>query len=444
MPKRIQLSNGMVIYLLEDHELPFIRLGMGFHGGRVSEPPEKAGLVSIFGEVWRTGGTKTKTGDELDDYLEARAASVETNGWQDATSINLDCLKDNFDDVFKVMLDVLRDPEFRDDKLALAKTEANSNVSRRNDSPFGIAYTQSKILLYGADSPYARINEYATIASITRQDLIEWYKRYVVPNNTMMTVTGDFDSKDMESRLRAAFESWPRGLQFTQPKMTFQEPKPGIYFVEKSNVTASTIRMLELGTTRRDPDYYALEVFNQFFGGSLSSRLFSDVRSKKGLAYDVGGGVGIEYDHPGMTSLSMETKSNTTAASIDALLAEVDALGTNPVTPEELQRAKDAILNSYVFRFDSPDKTLRVRSDNEFFGYPPDFVDKYRAGIEAVTLADVARVAQKHIHKDRLAILVVGKAADFDRPLSAFGYVTTLDVSIPPPSSAPGSSPGNQ
>ena len=134
-----------------------------------------------------------------------------------------------------------------------------------------------------------------------------------------------------------------------------------------------------------------------------------------------------------MVRLFLGTKSNTTAAAIDAFNEELDALKTNPCLPEELAKAKAALLNSFVFRIDSREKVLQERLTYEFFGYPPDFVEKYRAGVEKVTQQDVARVAQKYVHKERLAILVVGKSADFDRPLSSFGPVAAVDISIPPP-----------
>jgi zinc protease len=141
--------------------------------------------------------------------------------------------------------------------------------------------------------------------------------------------------------------------------------------------------------------------------------------------------VETEYDHPGILRLVMGTKSVTTAAAIDAFNVELDALKTDPATPTELTRAKEAILNSYVFRFDSKDKVLRERMAYEYYGYPADFLERYRTGIEKVTREDVARVADKYVHKDRLAILVVGKAADFDKPLSGFGPVTNIDITIP-------------
>jgi zinc protease len=436
VPKRIQFSNGMVIFLQEDHELPLIHGTAQIRGGSRDEPADKVGLVNLYGQVWRTGGTKSKTGDQLDDYLEARAAKVETSGGLDSTTLSWDCLNENFDDVFKVFVDVLREPEFREDKLPLAKNQVNTSISRRNDDPFEIAFREAAKLVYGADSPYARVPEYATVAAVRRGDLVTWHQQYVHPNSILLGVVGDFDSPAMEAKLRQAFDSWPKGPAAPKNKASFKEPKPGVYFIAKDDVTASTVQMVDLGTMRDNPDYYAIEVFNEFFGGGFSSRLFSNIRSKKGLAYAVGGGVGTEYDHPGVLRLFMGTKSGTTAAAIDAFNAEVDALKTNPATPEELTKAKEAILNSFVFRFDSKEKVLRERMTYEFYGYPADFLERYRTGIEKVNIEDVSRVAQKYVHNDQLATLVVGKAADFDKPLSTFGPVTSIDITIPPPPGA--------
>jgi zinc protease len=432
-PRRLEFANGLIVFLQEDHELPLVRGTAEIRGGSRNEPADKVGLVEIYGQAWRTGGTKNRTGDQLDDYLEAHAAKVETSGGANSTTVSWDCLKDNFDDVFKVFVEVLREPEFRADKLDLAKRQVNTAISRRNDQPFQIAFREAAKLVYGADSPYAREPEYATVAAVTRDDLLSWHRQYVHPNNIILGVVGDFDSSAMEAKLHEAFDSWQRGPEAPKIHASFHGPKPGIYFVAKDDVTASTVQMVGLGTTRDNPDYYAIEVFNQFFGGSFSSRLFSNIRSKKGLAYAVGGGIGTDYDHPGPLRMFLGTKSHTTAAAIDAFNAELDALKTNPATPEELSKAKDAILNSFVFRFDSRDKVLRERMTYEFYGYPADFLERYREGIAKVTIQDVSRVAEKYIHKDQLATLVVGKAADFDKPLSAYGPVTTLDITIPPP-----------
>jgi zinc protease len=435
-PKRIELPNGMVIFLQEDHELPLIDGSARIRGGSRNEPASKVGLVDILSEVWRTGGTKAQTGDQLDDFLEVRAAKVETGGGPDSTSISLDCLKGDFDDVFKVFADLLQNPEFRADKLDLAQKQAEDGISRRNDEVGGIAARESTKLAYGAENPYARIPEYATVGAVTREDLIDWHHTHVHPNNIILSVSGDFDAAAMEAKLRAAFESWPKGPTLPKDEIQYQPAKPGYYLIPKDDVNQSTIRMVALGTTRSNPDYYAIAVFNQAFGGGFSSRLFNDIRTKRGLAYNVGGGIGANFGHPGIQQFVMGTKSQSTIESIQALDEDIDNLAKQPITDEEIKNAKDAILNAFIFRLDSPDKVLAERVTYEFYGYPADWLDKYQAEIQKVTAADVNRVAAKYVHRDQLAVLVVGNTKAFDKPLSSLGPVKEIDITIPPPPGA--------
>jgi zinc protease len=442
-PKRIELANGMVIFLQEDHELPLIDGTARIRGGSVNEPAGKAGLVDIFSEVWRTGGTKSQTGDELDDFLEMRAAKVETGGGPDSTSISFSCLKGDFDDVFKVFSDLLQSPEFRAEKIDIAQKEEYDGISRRNDEPGGIAHREAAKLAYGAENPYARIPEYATVAAVTRQDLLDWHAKYVHPNDIILGITGDFDPAAMEARLRAAFESWPKGPTASKNEIQFSPAKPGYYLIPKDDVNQSNIRMVALGTTRDNPDYYVISVFNEAFGGGDLSRLYNDIRTKRGLAYGVGGGIGTNFGYPGILQVAMGTKSQSTIESIQAAGENIDNLARQPFTTEEIQRAKDAILNGFIFRLDSPDKILAERMTYEYYGYPPDWLDKYPAEIKNVTAADVNRIAAKYLHKDQLAVLVVGNTKDFDKPLSSLGAVKEIDITIPPPPAAKDEAPSN-
>src|SRR5437868_9769700 len=151
-PKRVELPNGMVIFLQEDHELPLIDGFARIRGGGRAVPPNKEGLIDIYGEVWRTGGTKSQTGDQLDDYLEQRAAHVETGGGIDSTTISWSCLKGDLDDVFKVFQQLLQNPEFRADKIQIAQKGMYDGISRRNDDPAGIAAREAAKLAYGANN----------------------------------------------------------------------------------------------------------------------------------------------------------------------------------------------------------------------------------------------------------------------------------------------------
>jgi zinc protease len=436
-PKRVQLANGMVIFLQEDRELPLIRGRAVIRGGWRNVPAEKAGMATIYGSAWRTGGTQKQTGDELDQFLESRAASVETGADTDSTSVSLNVLKGDFDTVFPIWVELLRNPAFREEKIELAKTQTRTAISRRNDEPGSILSREAGKLGYGPDSPYARQTEYATIASITRADLLAFHKQTVHPNNIMLSFIGDFDAAKLEQKLRDAFSSWPRGPQVAKPDPAVKAAKPGVYFVAKDDVTQASIAMVHAGTERSNPDYPALVVMNEIFSGGFSGRLMQSLRSQRGLTYGVGGGISAPWDYPGLFRVQMATKSETTLEAIDALRGEVRRLVNDPVTEAELSLAKESILNAYVFTMDTREKALNQRVLLEYYGFPADYFEKYPSLIQQVTAADVQRVARKYVNPDSLAVLVVGNQAAFEKPLSTLGPVTPIDITIPPPPPPP-------
>jgi len=430
-PKRIELPNGLVIFLQEDHELPFISGSILIRGGNRDEPAAKTGLVSLYGETWRTSGTATANGDILDDRLEAKAATIETGGGVALTTLNWSSLKGDFDSVFASAVDLLLHPAFKADKLQLAKMQMQAGIARRNDDASGIAAREAGILVYGPKSPYGREAQYATVDAVTLADFKSWHDATVVPNNMILAVSGDFAPAAMEAKLRAAFGPLARGKATPKFKADFPGPKPGVYAVDKTDVNQSNVVILGLGTERSNPDFYALSVMNEIFSGGFGSRLFQDVRTKLGLAYQVSGSYGASYDHPGVFEVSASTKSATTVATAQAMLDEIGKLKTVPPTADELRKAKEEQLNSFIFRYDSPDKTLNEQVTLAFFGYPKDFLEKYKTGIESVTAADVSRVANKYIDASKLAILVVGNQSEMTTPITTLGKVTPLDITIP-------------
>ena len=432
-PRRIELSNGLVLFLQEDHELPFINGTILIRGGSRDVPDTKVGLISLYGESWRTSGTAAIDGDKLDDQLENKAASIETSGGTASTSLTWSSLKGDFDAVFANTVDLLLHPAFKADKLELARQQLNTGISRRNDDASGIAIREAIQIAYGKHNPYAREAEYATVDAVSLADLKAWHDRTVVPNNILVGVSGDFDSAIMERKLRAAFEPLPRGQLFQAAKIDFTDPRHGVNFAEKSDVDQSNILIVGLGTERSNPDYYALSVMNEVFSGGFGSRVVQNVRTKLGLAYSVGGSFSASYDHPGIFYVQAATKSPTTVAATQALLAEIGRLKTEPPTPSELSKAKDQLLNSFVFHYDTPDKTLSEQVTLAFYNYPADTLEKYKSGIEKVTSADISRVANKYIDVSKLAIVVVGNQAEITPGLDALGKVTPLDIAIPPP-----------
>jgi zinc protease len=432
-PKRIELANGLVIFLQEDHELPFINGRILIRGGSRNEPAGKVGLVSMYGEAWRTSGSSAKSGDDLDSELAQKAASIETGGEEASTSIGWSSFKQDFDSVFGEAADLMLHPAFKAEKLAIAQRNMATGIARRNDDPGEIADREGIKLAYGKDSPYARQAEYATVDAVTVDDLKGWHDRSVVANNMIVSVVGDFDSATMEMKLRKVFEPMARGSAIEPPKAYFPGPKPGAYFVDKEDINQSTVVIMGLGIERNNPDYYAISVMNEVFSGGFGSRVVQNVRTKLGLAYEVGGNLGSQYDYPGIFGAEAGTKSATTVAATQAVLAEIGRLKTDPPTTVELNKAKDQVLNSFIFRYDTPEKVINEQVTLAFYGYPADFLEKYRDGIARVTAADVTHVANKYIDVSKLAILVVGNKTEIKPPLDALGKVTDLDITIPPP-----------
>lgn len=433
-PATFTLSNGMKVFLLEDHELPLVRGLAMIRTGNLFDPPDKKGLSEFMAEVMRSGGTKSKTGDQIDELLENMAASVEAGMEETSGSMSFSALKENVDTVLGVFKDVMTAPEFREDKLDLAITQTRSAIARRNDEANAIPDRELARILYGPTTPYGWQVEYEDLNHIHRQDLVEFYKRYYFPKNVMLAVYGDFKIDDMKAKLDATFADWkveqPPVPKF--PEVT-AKPAPGIYFAEKPDVTQTFFAIGELGGTLRDKDYAALQVAANILGQGFTSRLMSQIRTKLGYAYDISAQWSANYDHAGTFRIGGSTKSQSTTETLQAIRVELDKMRTAEVTERELTEAKDGVLNGFVFYFDSPAKTLNRVMRYEYFGYPKDFLFQYQKAIQAVTRADVLRVAKERFLPENLSIVAVGNSKDFGKPLSTVGKVNVLDLTIPEP-----------
>ncbi len=429
------LPNGMQLELLENHELPLVRGVALIRTGNLFDPPDKVGLATMTGEVLRSGGTRSRTGDQIDEQLENLAASVETNIGESYGTASFSALKENTAEVLDVFKAVLTQPEFRQDKIDLSKDQMRSGISRRNDDPAGIAGREFASLIYGSTTPYGWNIEYATVDRIQRADLVNFYHRYFFPANVILAVTGDFSAPEMRASIEKLFADWT----VTQPKVppfpaVRKEPKPGAFLVVKTDVTQTNFRMGQLGSTLEDKDYPALQVMADILGSGFQSRLMQTVRTKLGYAYDISANWGANFDHPGFFEISGSTKSANTVDAIRVSRQELEKMRTTEVTAEELETAKQAVMNSFVFYFDTPAKTLNRLLLYKYFGYPDDFLFRYQKAVAAVTRADVLRVAKDRLDPNALTLLAVGNPKDFGQPLTALGMpVKDLDISIPAP-----------
>jgi Predicted Zn-dependent peptidases len=430
--ERFTLPNGMKVYLLEDHEVPVISGFALVRTGNLFDPPDKIGLAAMTGMVMRTGGTKKNTGDEIDEKLENIAASVETGIGESSGRASFFTLKENADEVLAVFKDVLTSPEFRAEKLDLAKTQMRSSISRRNDDPHGIAEREFDQILYGRDNPYGWREEYEHVNRIQRDDLVAFYKRYFFPANIMLAVHGDFSTPAMKVKLEKLFADWTYRQQPPPefPKVT-AKPAPGIYIAAKDDVTQTFFSIGHLGGLLKDKDYPALEVMADILGGGFPSRLFQRVRTKLGYAYNVSAAWAANYAHPGTFEISGSTKSLSTPETMVAIREEIDRIRASEVSDQELKTAKETVENGFVFNFDTRNKTLSRMMTYEYYGYPKDFIFTYQKGVASVTKADILRVAKEYLRPQDMVIVAVGNPKDFSKPLDTLGKVIPIDLTIP-------------
>jgi predicted Zn-dependent peptidase len=427
--QRKVLSNGMVLYLLEDHDLPIINISATIKTGAIYEPAEKAGLAALVGHVMRSGGTTSRSVDKINEELEYMAASVETAIGREEGSASLSVLKKDLDKALEIFNDLLRNPAFPENKITKRKEEILEGIRRENDSPAGILFREFRRLLY-EPHPYGRkVEGYPdTIARITREDMIEFHKKYFHPNNLLLGVAGDFNTPEMLDKLEKLFKDWPRQeVSFPTIPSIGEESRKSVNYIYK-DIDQSNVILGHLAIERTNPDYFPVMLMNFILGGgSFASRIPGKVRSEEGLAYSVYSAFHTPRDK-GFFFVNCQTKSGSTTRAVSLALEEIQKIKEKPVEEEELVNAKDTFTNQFIFLFTSTSAIVSHMVSLEYQGLPPDYLDTYVAKVKAVTREDILRVARKYLQPDKITLLVVGNKDRFDRPLSEFGEVKTIEL----------------
>jgi predicted Zn-dependent peptidase len=431
--ERVELENGMILYLTEDHKFPIVELSATIDAGSIYEPADKVGLASMTGRVMRSGGTTNRSGDDIDELVEARGLSVETWVGQSSGGAYLSAMKEDTDLGLELLADILRNPAFPEDKIKLAKEEEKAGISRRNDEPQGIARREAMKAVFGADHPMARHPEYDTVASVGRQDMIDFHSDWFHPDRMYLVVIGDFDSQEMIQKIETAFAGWEKATVPLPADPEIPDLPRTVNVVDKDDLTQSTIFMGHKGIRADSPHYAGVQVGNRILGGGFATRLFNEVRSRQGLAYSVGSSAGTGFRNPGLFVAFTMTKSETSEKAAAAVLAEIQKMIAEEVTDEELAIAKDGILNSEVFNYDTKREILDRMVMFERYGYEADFLQKYQEQVKAMTKADVLAATQAVWKPDQMTILAVGNYQEWDGDFSGFGAVNMVDITIPEP-----------
>ncbi|MDJ0631677.1 MAG: pitrilysin family protein [Xenococcaceae cyanobacterium MO_188.B29] len=431
--ERYQLDNGMVVYLVEDHDLPLVEGKALIRTGSRYEPADKVGLAQLVGTVMRSGGTESHSAERLNSILEQKAASIETQIGNTSADAGFSSLTEDLETVFKLYAEVIREPAFAEEQIVLAKRQQEGAIARRNDNPGDIARREFNKLIYGEKSPYARTVEYDTLNNIAREDIVSFYQQYIRPDSIIMGIVGDFESTAMKALIEETFADWQAlsiSPQLNPPDVT-QKHEGGIFTIDRPDLTQSNILLGHIGGTLKNPDYPQLSVLNGVMNG-FGGRLFDEVRSRQGLAYSVYGVWNPHYDYQGTFFAGGQTRTDATVPFVKSIVSEIKKLRSTPITEEELANAKESILNSFVFNFQNPSQTLSRLMRYEYYDYPADFIFQYQEGVKATTVEDIQRVAQKYLQPEKLVTLIVGNTREIGSSINNLGAkVQTVDISIP-------------
>ena len=428
--ERVVLDCGMPVYLLRDTELPIINMTAMVRTGSVYETAGKSGLAGMAGAVMRSGGAGGLSPEKMDDELEFMASSVESSIGSDMGTVSLTTLTKNFDRTLKIFRDVLLNPDFSEKRIDIARKHVIEGLRRQNDDPKEIAGREIGRAIY-AGHPLGVVPTFESTASITRQDLLDFHRRFYRLDNMILTAAGDFDRaallKDLNAVFGPAAEKAALALpQIPQPQ---QQPQAEVLYAKK-DVNQTVIRMGHLGLTKDNPDIYAVRILDYILGGSFTSRLTMEIRTNQGLAYNVGSHFDIGRRFAGSFIAETETKAESTIKAISLIKEIITGMTKEPVSDQELKSAREYMINSFMFGFTSPASIVSQRARLEYYGYAENYLDKYRENIAKVSKEDVLNAARKYLKPDAFKLVVVGDAARFDKPLSSQGAVKELDLKL--------------
>jgi len=412
---RTELSNGLVVYMAEDHEIPWFDASLMVKDGPFLEPADKIGLAALTQRLMREGGTTSMTGEDIDERMDYLAGVV--------TATRLSIHMRHLDEGLGIWMDLLNNPAFPADKLRRQKEAALVTIQNRNQNVTSVAARTFNALVYGEDSPITAQQTEAMVNGFTRQDLLGWHQRYWGANNAILIVTGAFDREEMLGKLEETFGRWRSAEEAEPPIPQVAQAAPaGVYMIEPEVIpNQGVIRIGHLGLMEDDPDYAAVDLMNYILGGgSFSSRITKVVRSDQGLAYSTGSGFSGGTLYPGTFAASCQTKNSTVVFATQLMLNEIEKIRNEPVAQEDLEFARTARINAFPAMFAGGGmgggsgifRTLSNFANLERDGRPMDYYDTYVERYENVTVEDIQRVAQEYLQPENMIIMVAGNIAE--------------------------------
>jgi len=427
---RHDLPGGIRAYLAPTDELPLIDITFTFKGGAYLVPKEAAGTASTLGAMMRRGGTTSVSAEDLDERLDFLAADVSTGVGDEFSQASINCLVRNFDEAFGLFMDMVRNPGFDAERLRVHKDQLVEGFKQRNDNPMAVAMSQMPRLIRGADHYTAFEPTVASVEGITPRSLRELHRRIFHPDNVMVSATGDFEVEWLVEKLTAAFAGWATGPLAGAPPPPEHALEPGLYHADtaQEDLPQGTTLIVSRGIRRDDPDAIPLMVMNDILGGGgFTSRITNRVRSDEGLAYSASSFMQPEVWYDGTFAAFFQSKNETVALATKIIMEEFDRIRNEPVSDEELARAKNGFIEAFPQRFASKRSMLGTFVNDAMTERDPTYWQTYRDRVAAVDEDEVMRVAQEHVCPDEMAIVVVGnwdaiEGGDLDRRADMSGF----------------------
>jgi len=423
--QRRKLSNGLEVLIVEQHELPVVNMNMVLRTGAAADPADRAGLSNLTAALIDEG-TKTRSALDISNQLAAIGARLRTESDFDSSGLSLLTLTKHLDKALELYSDVVTNPSFPDSELELQRKTRLGTLMQRRDDANAIAGVVYASLLYGRNHPYGHpaFGDEQSVKAITNDDVRRFYETYYRPNNAALIVAGDVTPATLIPKLEKAFGNWKRA---DVPAIEIGEPpardKATLYIVDKPGAAQSVLMIGQIGQPRSTPDYFPLLVMNTMLGGQFTSRVNMNLREDKGYTY----GARTSFDYrrgagPFMATAGVQTA--VTKESVFEFLKELRGVrGERPVTAQELEFSKQAIIRGFPRTFETPEQLTNRLTDVVLYGLPDDYFNNYIARVRAVTVTDINRVANRYLDPSRMAILVVG-----DRKVVEPGLRSLTDV----------------
>ncbi len=418
-PERWKLANGLTVLFLHNAELPLVSGTLYIPGGSLWEPADLAGVARATGAQMREGGVTGYPPLALDKRLNNLAANVESSFGDEYGSVSFSSLSEDFDETFRLFSLVVRRPSFDSKRLALWKSLALEGVKRRRDDPSIMASMALAKVVYGDSSPYARYPAPESISRISVADLRSFHSKFVQPNGAILAVTGSIARERIDRALSQHLVDWQGEVTNLEPPAVNEPARPGIYVLER-DFDQATVVFAHLGPPRHTPDMHPMTIFNRVFGSAgFESLLFSEIRSRLGLAYAVDGSLSPAVV-AGLFEIGLGTRVEEVPRAVRAVLELVTSTQREPFNSRQIAAAKSAVERSFVFKFAENEQIVNRAALLDILGYPKDFDQTYLARIEAVGPREVFDVAKRWIRPDDLSIVIVGRvrASDLAREFS--------------------------